>query len=180
MATAPRAASLTCEKCSGQMATDRIRRFSPGLVVIGYTLWIPALLLLLGASACGVLVVGSTTSTAGQQVTEAERTALERLRSIEGLPPAVVGEFERTKRVDQSTLDTLDAAQRGQVEAAVSSYDATLVGSGIGSGMAMGGSMLAVGAAYVLGIPFFIIGLVLTLKKNVWHCGQCGYVFDRA
>lgn len=39
---------LKCEKCAtGTMASRKLRRFSTPLVVIGYTLWVPAAYLLL-------------------------------------------------------------------------------------------------------------------------------------
>src|SRR5438128_10131288 len=57
VATGIGSGGMSCEKCkSGRMGQDKVRRFSPGLVFVGYTLLLPALLFLLGATACGVLM----------------------------------------------------------------------------------------------------------------------------
>jgi rubrerythrin len=33
---------------------------------------------------------------------------------------------------------------------------------------------------FIITIPGQIIGFLLILRKKVWKCGQCGYVFERA
>ena len=173
-------ATIACEKCRGPMVPARLRRFSPALVAIGYTLWIPAVLILLAATGCGLLVVGGSATATTELLAQAEQTAVAELRAIDGLPATVVSEFTDTRRVSDAAMGELTPAQRAQVETVVRAYDASLVGGGIGSSVAMGGSVLVIALIYVVAIPFLIVGLVLTLRKNVWRCGQCAYVFDRA
>lgn len=34
--------------------------------------------------------------------------------------------------------------------------------------------------AGIIAVPLFILGLVFVMKKNVWQCSRCQFVFDRA
>lgn len=98
------------------MTPTRARRFGQGLVFIGYTLMVPAVLALLLTTSCAIMV---------------------------------------------GNADTTDA-----------DAGAAMIATGISWMFALG--------VYVLMIPTLILGLVLTMRRNVWRCGRCGYVFDRA
>jgi hypothetical protein len=177
----PSAAQVACEKCkTGVMARTKIRRFSPALVIIGYTLWIPALLLLISTTACtACLTLAPTVAVPGSFVA-AQTEALKDLRAIPDLPPAVIAEFDRSQTVSEPTLKSLPQEQALRVSSIVSTYHAKALGAGMAplAGLGCGGCGMTV--VYILGLPLFIVGLLLTLKKRVWRCGVCGFVFERA
>jgi hypothetical protein len=35
-------------------------------------------------------------------------------------------------------------------------------------------------ASFLIALPFLIVGCILTLKKKVWRCRACGFVFERS
>jgi hypothetical protein len=174
------AASMSCEKCRGSMDRTRVRRFSSALVFIGYTVWIPAALFVAGATIMTCVIGGTSVSTAADSAARLKRTGVTALDDIPGLPASVSEAFERTGNVPEAELADLTQTQRARVSAIQASYAAGIGGTAIGTAMATGVSGCGIVAAYLIGVPFFIIGLVLTLKKNVWKCRQCGYIFDRA
>jgi hypothetical protein len=181
MTTTPPVTTLSCEKChAGAMIRTRVSKFSTALVLIGYTLWIPALLLLLGTTACTILTMGAGTARTAKVALDAKREAIEKLGKIENLPPIVLTEFERDDKVQDSTLSSLPDEQRTEVSSIVISYSGQIAGAAIGGTAAAGIGGCALVTVYVFCVPLFIIGLVLTLKKNIWQCPACGYVFDRA
>jgi hypothetical protein len=36
------------------------------------------------------------------------------------------------------------------------------------------------GVGLLAAIPFLLAGFLLTMKKKVWKCSRCGYIFDKA
>jgi hypothetical protein len=76
-------------------------------------------------------------------------------------------------------LAGLSEDQRKALESATSGYAGQLAGAGIGGAAVTGIAGIVMIVAYIVLLPLFIIGLLLTLKKKVWRCPACGYVFDR-
>lgn len=173
--------SIPCEKCkAGTMQRDRVPRMSPALRFIGFTLWIPALALVLLTTACGVLFAGAGASATAGTLDAAKKNAIAQLHQYDA-PFGIVDEFDRTGTVQDASLEALhDEATRAHVKAILQLYHATIAGGAIGATAATGIAGALIVGAYVVGIPLFIVGLLLTLKKNVWRCATCGYVFDRA
>ena len=98
-----------CEKCgTAAMAATKVRRFSPALVVIGYTMWVPVALFFL----------------------------------------VTLGSFMASGSLGSSNL-------------------------GAPEGCVMVG-------LYAVCLPLLVVGLLLTRRKPVWRCSNCGYIFDRA
>jgi len=184
--SSPRAAALrgpqiSCEKCkTGQMGATRVPRFSSTLRVIGFTLWIPAVLFLAGSTVMVCVTTEAGSKAAVEQSTKTRHEGANRLQGIGQMPDSVVEDFREDGRVEETVLVTLSAGQRDAVRREMSSYGAALVRSTLGTGAvgAVGGCGL-LALCFVL-VPTMIIGFVLTLKKNVWQCGNCGYIFDRA
>jgi hypothetical protein len=173
-------ATIAYEKCkSGVLHLTKVRRLSGGLVAIGYTLWVPALLLLLLVTSCGIFTVGAGSSASSKVITQAREETAARLEKVYGLPPAIVTEFRKTGTVSPQTLAGLSEDQRKALESATSGYAGQLAGAGIGGAAVTGIAGIVMIVAYIVLLPLFIIGLLLTLKKKVWRCPACGYVFDR-
>ena len=171
---------MNCEKCqSGEMVSTSVRRMSPGLVVIG---WIFLSMGLLGLASAGcVALVGTATTggAAGQTLTEGKERTRAQIEEL-GVDPTVAGEFERTGRVSDATLAQLDEADRAKVERILSGHAAQTAGAVAGAGLLAGAGAAFVLFVGIISLPTFIVGLLLTLKKKVWRCGGCGYVFERA
>lgn len=173
--------SIACEKCkTGKMWETTIPRFSPVLRIIGFTLAIPSVLLLAGATVfmCGVL--GTGTKAAADSIARARTEGAQRLATVPGLPPAVVEEFRKDGSVAKTALATLSIDQRQAVEREVTMYNMTIGGSAIGGTAAAGIGGCGLIGLYFFLVPTMIVGFVLTLTKKVWRCGTCSYVYDRA
>lgn len=171
---------IACDKChAGTMAAKRISRFSKALVFIGYTLWVPAALFL-ALVTVATIMVSTDGSRADDAVADRARDrAYENLKEI-GLSPQMVSEFTSSGDISDSHIETLIPSERRQVRDVLLNYRSTVAASKSGSAIAAGVGGCSMVVAYIIGIPFFVVGLLLTLRKNVWECGSCGYVFDRA
>jgi len=181
MRSSTKGTQMVCEKCNtGKMARDKIYRLSGCLVTIGYTLWVPAVLVLIVTLAFTVFGVSATSTAASTTRDTAKKAALERLKNIPNIAQEVSREFESTGQIDQQTMSKLDEEQRHKVEEISTEYHANIAGTAIaamGTGCVGGSVALLV---YIAGIPAFIVGFLLTLRRSVWRCAQCAFVFDRA
>jgi hypothetical protein len=150
------------------------------LRIIGFTLWIPALLLLIGSAACGAFVGTKTVGGATSTIRNERIKTADRLQRIEGIDPQAVAEFRTAGQLSNSTKSAMSTRVREQVDREITMYGATGAGATIGRGAATGIAGLGVLVTYVVCVPLFIVGLLLTRKKNVWRCPTCQYIFDRA
>ena len=172
---------MNCEKCkTGGMVATKIPKFSGCLVAIGYTLLIPSILALLAVTAVALLGVFATGSATVEGVNRAKGSAIEQLNEIPDLPPEVVADFEDDGVIDDSVKANLTEDQQRRVDSVVSMYGASIAGTALGGTMAAGIGTAMVVTVYMICIPAFIVGLVLLLKRSVWRCRKCGYVFERA
>jgi hypothetical protein len=175
--------ALTCEKCRGEMAATKARRFSPGLALIGYTLWVPALLVMLGTGGCSLLALKSASDSLGDALETAKVDIRERLQQIEGLPPEVTAQLESGHLHEVlGMLDKLDLPpeMRKEVRAAIAEGGRPVTGATWEGAATAGLGGCALVALYALLVPLFVVGLVLTTKRRVWQCASCGFIFDRA
>lgn len=172
---------MQCEKCkAGEMAATAVRRLSSGLVVIGYVLLTMGVLGMGTAGCVAVVGMSSSASVSEESKRQNDEWALEQLGEA-GVSSETLREFRLNGNLHETTIASIeDEDRRRRVEAIISTHSSSAAGSAMGAGIATG-----IGTAFVLGVglvslPLFIVGLLLTLKKNVWRCGACGYVFDRA
>ena len=109
-----------------------------------------------------------------------KQDAIVKLKAIEGIPTSVISDFETNATFQEASLSALTPSQREQVQEVQTSYNAEVAGATIGTGVAatIGGGLMLV--MFIITIPGQIIGFLLILRKKVWKCGQCGYVFERA
>lgn len=162
------------------MARAKIRRFSPGLVAIGYTVWIPALLLVLGVTGCAMLMTRSSANTMHELLEKDRARLVTELQAIDGMPEAVVEEARSTGHLKPETISALPERPRRQAERLTGLHGAGITGAAVGTGAVTAVSGCGVVLAYVAGIPLFIIGLVLTMRRSVWKCQACGSIAERA
>ena len=179
MAIAPPA--ITCERCKqGTMHAERLPRMSSGPRALGYILCIGALLVLASSVAWGLLVGRSTTNAVVQGVEEAREDAANQLREFAMLPSAEVDNFLRTGKLTDAALAALRPEDRSRVDAILSSYTATVARTALGSTAATSTAGVVAAGLVTMSLVLFVVGVLLTLKKNVWRCSTCGYAFDRA
>ncbi len=172
---------MDCEKCStAKMFATKIYRLSGCLVAIGYTVLIPAILGLIGLTIVAILGVvgGGASAVAVQQV--AQQTYIERLNEIEGITTEATQEFETSGTVSDESMSGMLPSRMEMVSQIVTEYEIELAGAAVGGAMVAGMGITMVIVGYIIGIPTFIVGLVLILRKKVWQCRQCGFVFERA
>ena len=172
--------SIQCEKCKqGQMVQDRIYRMSGCLVAIGYFLVIPGMLLMLGGIGFTFLGIGG----AGAATTETfERIKKEVISDFNkaSVPGQVIEEYQKTNKVSQTTINSLSPSEKEKVNRVLMSDSAKKAGAAIGTaGAAVCGGAFTM-MTFIIGLPSFIIGFLLILKRNVWRCPSCNYIFDRA
>jgi hypothetical protein len=161
------------------MSPRRVQRFSPALVVIGYLLWIPTLFILLGVTGCTVLTMGASGVGSVSGMDTAKQAVVKQLID-DKVDAAAVDEFRRTSDVSAPTLARLPPEQRTAVEAAITAHRIMIGGGTVATAAVTGFGLLFLVVAWAGGVPFFIVGLILTLKRNVWQCSACQYIYDRA
>jgi hypothetical protein len=162
------------------MVRDRVFRLSGCVVGIGYTLWVPALLVLLFAIVLTVIGTASTTAAGSTALDTSKKQALARLKQVPNIPAEAITEFEKGGRLSEQTLASLPPEQRFKVNEIQTTYSAGVAGAALGTMGAgcIGGSITLL--LYIASIPTLIVGFLLTLRKNIWRCQQCGFIFDRA
>jgi hypothetical protein len=170
--------SITCEKC--KQGTMVAQRMGNGLNIIGYTLVVPALLLLVFSTACGVFLGNSGSTLLAGRLGDARARASVQLLDIRELPRSEAEEFRETGRLSRAALEALPNDARVRVDSIVSRYSTSRAESLASTGVAAGAVGFVVIAAFVIGLPFLGVGLLLIRKKNVWRCPSCAYVLDRA
>ena len=172
---------MNCEKCNvGEMEPTKVARFTGCLIGIGYTLLIPAIVAIsvaTGVTLSGILITGETTSRSAER---AKAETANKLRAIRGLPEYIVEDFKRSGEIGQGIRGQLTPMELQEVDLAMASYNASLAGSAIGGTMAAGMGIMMNVAIYATSIPALIMGFVLLMKKKVWRCNGCGYLFERA
>ena len=172
---------MQCDKCNSGMSAKKVYRLNSGLAILGWIVMVPSIFMVL-IGGCTAVVGTSATGNAAVEVNkQAVIETVGELEKIEGLDPAVIDEFRGSDphKVSAATLNKLDDDVRWKVDSALTGYSATMAGAAIGTGMAAAAGGFMVLVLFVLGIPGFIVGFLLTLKKKVWTC-SCGYIMDRA
>ncbi len=171
---------LKCEKCGGtNLKKTKVRRLSGCLAAIGYTLWVPGAIGLLVAVLLSLVVVGATGKGAADLETQTKAEVVQQLRQIEGVPDTLIAGFEDSGNIPQAQLEALDVDARERVKEALLGYEMSRAAGAAGTAIGAGLSGFGVAILYVFSIPCLIIGLLLTLKKKVWRCSECGVAFDR-
>lgn len=172
--------NIQCEKCQqSQMVQDRIYRLSGCLVAIGYFLLIPGMLLMLGG--VGLTLIGyeagsSVNSEAREKIKKEVIADFEKAK----VSPVVIDEYRSTNTVSQKTISTLPSNEKDMVNRVLGGSAAKKVGSAIGTaGFAVCGGAFTM-MTFLTGLPAFIVGFLLILRRNVWRCPSCNYIFDRA
>jgi hypothetical protein len=171
--------SIPCKTCSGQMNRTAVRRFSPGIVFMGYTLLIPSVLILLMSSACAVFTCGSATKVAADEFENQKQAAIKQLAEIRDVPKSLVDDFQQDGQITPASLDALPTETKEQVQRVVDGHTARVAGAAIGTTVVGGVGTAVLAITYFFFLPAMIVGALLTLRKNVWACQQCGGIIDR-
>jgi len=163
---------MTCDTCkTGELQMIRVRRFSSPLVVVGYVLWTLALV---AALATGWYQYASRSAAGTTDL--AKENAVSKLRQIDSVTPAMISDFEEDGQISETALSTLNPGDRAEVEKIMSDYHTGALDTA-GGGTGAPGRIPYV-AGYVLCGALFIMGVALTLKKELWRCRNCGVLTE--
>src|SRR5216684_1660207 len=114
------------------MEDTTIRRYSSGLVLVGFLILVPATLWLV---VMGMFVLTTVFATAPRSqadlMKQARRDTVRELQGIRGLPAVVVTEFEREGQPREATLKALRPQQRQQVQEALAQYHGAVAGASL-------------------------------------------------
>jgi hypothetical protein len=129
---------IRCDKCAAEMAPTRVRRFSGGIVAIGYLLMILGLLPILGSAACGILSTGSVVRQSAKGLGDERDRTIDALNQISGLPPSVVDEYRASGRISDATINALPHDQQFPVRMAIAGDVGGKAGTALASGLTAG------------------------------------------
>jgi hypothetical protein len=178
---------ILCEKCrAGYMYSAKVNRFSDGLRVIGFTLWIPSLLIMLGATAFYLMAIASTSTATVAGAASEIRPLDDRLEHVAGLSESFI---DRAKDgvIEDADWNLVADDAKERTRAIVAEYEADKAARAVMAAGGAAGTAAAIGVGgcglvltYLILVPLFIVGLVLLMKKSVWCCANCRYIYDRA
>ncbi|HMO51779.1 MAG TPA: hypothetical protein PKE26_17265 [Kiritimatiellia bacterium] len=160
----------TCNVCNqGTLTKKKKFRLSGPAVVIGYIFLIPSVFgILFGL----VLLFGT-----GAATSESSQTMKQQIRnqlSSANIPSQLIDKVLNYEVITQSQRDALTQNQRITLESAEFSYKAGTVGTGAGAAIAGGFSIFVIFSSFIGGL----LGWLLTMKKKVLQCGNCGAVVN--
>ena len=162
------------------MAQAKIYRLSKPLVILGYLLVIPSVLVLAGVVLIGLLAVGGSAAAANSQHGSAMSNAVVQLQNINGLPAGYIELFKTNQIEARNQVSTLPDSVREKANAVIVNYSANQIAGAAVTGFAALGTGVIMVVAFVICIPLLIVGLLLVLKRKVWRCASCGWFFNRA
>jgi hypothetical protein len=171
---------VLCEKCCNVMEPSKVRRMSTAVVVLGFCLIIPSFFIL------GIVLVGSVIGITGSSTfnrsvaSDAQSNAIVKLQKIDGVPVSFVELFSTNAQAARRQIDNLPSSARNSVSDVILDYNTHYVGGAAVTGAAtvFGGLILII--TFVVCLPLLIVGFLLIMKKKVWRCTACGFIFDRA
>ena len=172
---------LACEKCGqGAMEPKKLFRLSGCLVAIGYFLLTVSFGCLGLSCVIGLLMlVGAGTTATAAVATDSTKIVIEAMQKA-NCPKWSLDEVRSTGRLSEASQEGLTQNQRNAYLGTVAGVAIGRAGGVAASGMA---GLLGVGgivAAFCTGIPSFIVGFLLVLKRKVMACNRCGYLYDVA
>lgn len=171
---------ISCKVCeTGVLQPTKVHRCHGALVVLGWLLLIPSLVVLCGSIAgAGCSVVGGAGTARASATLEPSDLAVAALTS-EGVPAEVVQKFRRGEHVSDLELEELPASQRDAVRAQQGAM-AIVRGAGALAGTSTvlfgGAAFLCTGVSALFGA---FVGWLFTLRRKVLRCASCGALTPR-
>ncbi len=161
------------------MQKTKVFRLSGCLVSIG------AFILFCTGSTILISIIIAITGTAVTGVAafdiedRAKSDAVAKLNQIDGLPSFVILDFNDDGMIRDATLAGIGKDHRKAVHHIMESYNLQLNSGVAATGIAavMGGSFVIFVILCSLGLS--AIGFILVLRKKVWKCNRCGYLYER-
>lgn len=162
------------------MQSTSVHRLSGCLVALGYCLLIPSICAIVVTLLVVTLGVGSSGALTAVTWGLAQSNAVHRLQTDHSIPQSYVDLFKTNQDEAALQITNLPVESQPLVREVFSDYTAQKAGMAVGTGgVAFVGTIFIVGV-FVVCIPLFIVGFLLILKKKVWRCRNCGYIFERA
>lgn len=159
-----------CKVCNeGSLKAKKKYRLSGPAIVIGYILLIPSVLGML----FGLLMLFCT----GSATSETSKTTQQEIKkqlAASNIPKQIVEKVINHETLNRDEKESLTQKQRTALADANLSYSAATIGTGAGAALAGGFSIFMIVASFVGGL----IGWLLTMKKKVLQCLNCGAVVN--
>lgn len=171
---------ISCKVCeTGALQATKVHRCHGALVVLGWLLLVPSLVVLCGSIAgAGCSVVGGTGAAKASVTLEPSALSVAALTS-EGVPAELVDKFRRGERVLEVELEELTVEQRDAVRAQQNAM-AIVRGAGALAGTSTvflgGAAFLCTGVSALFGA---FVGWLFTLERKVLRCVTCGALTPR-
>jgi len=162
------------------MRQGKVFRLSGCLVAIGFTLLIPAFFGLLVALLFTVAIIGGTGNFISIGKEQARTNAVAQMKAIDGVPDSFVRLFETNQSLAMTEATNLSSDIQLPAMHVIDIFYQDTSRAETAGGLTATAGGIAVLIAYVVSIPTLIVGFLLVLRKKVWRCTQCGYIFDRA
>jgi len=162
------------------MRPTRILRFPGPVVAFGVVLLMLGGLGLLGSVVIGGVTLKSTASTHEDLLATRKAAAARELRQA-GVPEVAITEFFETGSISDINLGVgPDPRDRERVREILRTYESGTAASTAGTAIASGIGLGAAAIAGAVSLPLLLVGALLLLRRSVWRCEACGFVFDRA
>ena len=174
---------MKCEKCShGQMYKTKVFRLSKPLVVIGYIILSLAIAVPTIFGIATLLGTTATVAVASKTDDQVRASGVRELEQISGLPKVVIIDYKEDGKVSNTNMALVKNTDKNKVEQIVRKYAYPDIAPA--ATVATAGVMAAFGGAVTLlilggSVMWFIIGFLLIMRKKVWRCIDCGYIFER-
>lgn len=159
-----------CNVCQdGQMIRKKVYRLSGPVVVIGYILLIPSLIMALSFGGCSIAAIAFAANT-GSSLHDGQVASLVELGVEQADAEELIEDPESTPLDSEKYSPELITEARAHAETLNNDETVTVVGQGIGA-FFMG----------IIALAFFISGVVgwlLVMKKKILQCNNCQAVVN--
>ncbi len=172
---------ISCKVCdTGVLQPTKVHRCHGALVVLGWLLLVPSLVVLCGSIAgAGCAVVGGAGTARASVALEPSDLAVAALTS-QGVPAEIVEKLRRGERVLELELEELTVEQRDAVRSQQNAM-AIVRGAGALAGTSAvffgGATFLCTGVSALFGA---FAGWLFTLRRKVLRCLTCGALTPRS
>lgn len=161
--------AILCKVCdAGTLHKKKVYRMSGPVALIGWIFLIPSFI----GMFLGVLTLGScakaTSDVASGKLTHEIRLDLEKA----GVPSDITSKVMDIKPVAPDEVSGLSTTQKTAVTNAQARMAGVMIGTGVG---ATGGAIVGGGVVFFSFVGG-LLGWILTMKKRVLKCDQCGAI----
>jgi len=160
--------SPSCKVCDqGKLIKKKKYRMSAPVVLIGYIFLVPSILGIL----FGIMMFFTTTNSSSNSSTATENAITEMMQK-QNIPNDIIDKVLADQELSDKDKSILTPEQLRTITAIRITSNASSVGSTVGTVIAGGFSLFTIVFSFIGGL----VGWLLTMKKKVLQCTNCGAV----